>query len=355
VRVSRDTVDDAWDAFVDTVPGGGHLQTTAWARVKATAGWRATRIVLTRDDAVVGGLQLLCRDLPVGGSIGYVPRGPLEDAAGPARLATVLDALDEVAGRERLILVKLQPPPGGDEMVPALTERGFAPSALEAAPTATVVVDLRRPESAILAAMRSSVRSNIAKSRRKGVTVRAGSEADLPRFSELVAATSRRQGFDPYPPGYYRAIWRSFHPIGRARLLLAEHDGAVLSALLLVAHGDTVVYKMGGWGGSRPGLHPNELAHWTAMQWARERGYAQYDLEGIDLPTARAIARGDAVSAGDVSGLTHFKLGFGGEVVVLPGAHDRPYRRVAALASRPLAWGVAHSGRLTRRLAGRRR
>jgi lipid II:glycine glycyltransferase (peptidoglycan interpeptide bridge formation enzyme) len=353
VQVSRALFDDAWDTFVDRAPGGTHLQTTAWATVKATAGWRATRVVVSRDGAVVGGCQILLRALPLVGSVGYVPRGPLFEGDDPARLPMVLDALARVAAEERMAYLKVQPPPGGEGLVPALRDRGFAPSTLEAAPTATVRIALDRPEADILARMRKSVRNNIAGGVRKGVTIREGDEHDLPVLAELVAATSERQGFAPYPPGYYAAIWRSFHPGGRVKLFLAEHDRRVLSALLLVGYGDSVVYKMGGWSGARHDIHPNELAHWTAIRWARDHGYRYYDLEGIDLPTARTIAGGEVVPRGEMSGLTSFKLGFGGDVVVFPGAHDYSHHRALAVALRPLASALSHSNGLAHRIVGR--
>jgi len=54
-------------------------------------------------------------------------------------------------------------------------------------------------------------------------------------------------------------------------LLLADYKGEILSSILLLAFGDTVSYKMGGWSGERRDVRPNELLHWTAMRWARDR------------------------------------------------------------------------------------
>jgi len=310
-------------------------------------------VVLSRNGAVVGGCQILLRALPLVGSVGYVPRGPLFEGDDPAWLGMVLDALALVAVEERMVYLKVQPPPGGEPMVTVLRDRGFVPSTLEAAPTATVRIAVDRPEADILAGMRKSVRNNIAGGARKGVTIRDGDEYDLPLLAELVSTTSRRQGFAPYPPDYYAAIWHAFHPRGRVKLLLAEHEQQVLSALLLVGYGDSVVYKMGGWSGSRHDIHPNELAHWTAIRWARDRGYRYYDLEGIDLPTARMIARGEVVARGDMPGLTYFKLSFGGDVAVFAEAHDCSHHRALAVALRPLASALSHSNGLARRIVGR--
>lgn len=352
VEVSGAGRDDGWDTFVDRVRGGHHVQTSRWGEVKAVVGWRAVRILLRRGGDVVAGCQVLMRQWGPA-RVGYVTRGPLasEDSA----VKETIDALNRWAGASRLAYLKVQPPPHGRATAADLIGGGFAPSPLAVGPTATVLVDLTRSPEEQLRAMRAASRSNIAKARRRGLQVRAGGGSDLPAFVRLVEATSRRQGFDPYPAEYYHAMWDVFSSQNRARLVIAEHGDEVLSALLLIGYGDTVVYKMGGWSGDRNGIHPNEAAHWAGMEWAREAGYRSYDLEGIDLAVATALARGDDVPAAARAGVTHFKLGFGGDVTLLPGAYDRSFLPVLSLAVPHLAPRLDSLQKVARRLAGRRR
>jgi hypothetical protein len=60
-----------------------------------------------------------------------------------ATLSAVLDALQGLVRQERLLYLKLQPPPGGGGMSDALTERRFVPSGLDTAPRFTTRVDLQ--------------------------------------------------------------------------------------------------------------------------------------------------------------------------------------------------------------------
>lgn len=70
--------DNTWDSFVVAVPGGHHVQTSLWARVKPRLGWRAARVTLRRQGRQpVAGCQLLIRSLPLIGNVGYVTKGPL--------------------------------------------------------------------------------------------------------------------------------------------------------------------------------------------------------------------------------------------------------------------------------------
>jgi lipid II:glycine glycyltransferase (peptidoglycan interpeptide bridge formation enzyme) len=258
-----------------------------------------------------------------------------------------------VAKRQRLVLLKLQPPVGASAVGARLEDLGFIASGLGTAPLATVRLDLRQPPEALLAAMRPSLRSNIGKARRKGVTVRTGTSADLVRFVALVEDTGRRQGFSPYPARYYRALWDSFSANGRAVLLLAEREGRPLSAVLLIAWGGIVTYKMGGWSGEREGVHPNELLHWTGIEWARRAGCRWYDLDGINEEVGRAMIEGRDPGAAARQGVTHFKLGFGGEVVVSPGAYDYSPRPIVAAAVRRAGSMAEQRSWLVSRLLGR--
>ena len=342
--------DDAWDAFVRTAAGGHYVQTSRWARVKATLGWSAARVTVREGADIVAGCQLLVRRLGPAG-VAYAPRGPLLGDASSDVEAAVLDGLEEVMRAGRLVLLKLQPPTHRGDLGGRLERRGYGASALEAAPLATVLVDLSLDEDELLARMRPSARSNIRKARRKGVEIRRGSAADLPAFTQIVSQTSERQGFAPFPRRYYEAMWEEFAPAGDAALLLAEQDGRTLSAALVLGYGETAVYKMGGWSGERSDVHPNELMHWAAFGWARSRRHRFYDFDGIPVDVARALLRGED-PAGARGGTARFKLGFGGEVRVFPGAYDRGRPRAVGTAA---TWAAPRLQGAARRLLGRGR
>jgi lipid II:glycine glycyltransferase (peptidoglycan interpeptide bridge formation enzyme) len=354
VEVREGGPDPEWDDWVAATPGGHHLQTSGWGYVKAGAGWHARRILLRDHGELVGGAQLLTRKVPVVGAIGYVPRGPLLASRDPYLLDALLDALRDQARRRRMAVVKIQPPVDRADLPALLEARGLIPSTLHTAPMASAVVRVGpdRTEDEIFQALRATTRRRVRQARKRGVTVHAGTGDDLPVLQAAIEATARRQGFAPYPADYYRRLWAVFGAPGHARLLIAEHDGTPLSAALLIAFGDTVLYKIGGWRdveGSPPGA--NELLHWTGITWAHHAGHRHYDFEGIPLQVAQAARTGDTTTA---RGVAFFKLGFGGDAMVYPGTYDllpgglagRALRRALPRAER---WrGIVH------RVSGRR-
>ena len=100
VQTSEKPEDPDWDSFVAGTPGGHHVQTSLWAQVKAILGWQAVRVVVYQGDNIVAGAQMLMRSLPVGGAIGYVPKGPVCAAGGLALLELVMTELHHVAQRQ---------------------------------------------------------------------------------------------------------------------------------------------------------------------------------------------------------------------------------------------------------------
>jgi lipid II:glycine glycyltransferase (peptidoglycan interpeptide bridge formation enzyme) len=347
-------LNEAWDSFVERTPGGHHVQTTRWAEVKRTVGWHAVRVEIRRDDALVGGLQMLLKRIGPLGSVGFVPRGPLiAEDAGAGVLHVILDCLDKLVRSERVLHLKVQPPAGGEHVVATLRARGYRPSALETAPTATVLVDLDRELDDVFAGMRTNMRPNVRRAERNGVTVRAGSGDDIGTLHRLLRATADRQDFAPYPEGYYRAMWELFSSAGQAHLLVAEQGDTPISAVLLIAFRDTVLYKIGGWSGEAREARPNALMHWKAIDWSKQAGHRWYDLEGIELAVARAVMDGGAPPAASTDGVSHFKLGFGGEVVVFPAAHNHSGRGLAGRALGGIVPGIERLSPIAARLVGR--
>jgi len=218
--------------------------------------------------------------------------------------------------QSRLRQLIVDPPGGSEPVVRRMRERGFIPSQIKTGLASTLVVDLTQPEAEILSGMRSSTRRNIRKGERAGIVVRSGGREDLPAIAELFKATARRQGFVAPDEDYLRALYDVLHPLGQCHFRVAEADGVPVSAMLAVVFGDRIVYKRGGWSGTHRDGRPNEVLHWSTMRWAKGAGLARYDFDGIEPEVARAMVAGTA--GPEPTHVTRFKLGFGGEVVLLP-------------------------------------
>jgi lipid II:glycine glycyltransferase (peptidoglycan interpeptide bridge formation enzyme) len=343
IRESVDTDDPAWDAFLAQTPGGHHVQTSLWARVKARVGWRSVRLVVLRSGRIAAGAQILTRGLPLVGSIGYVPKGPLLTSDDPKLARLVVNEMRQIARKHRIQFLAVQPPDNAEVFDRLLPDHGFQPAALELVPMATVLIDLNKNVDTILADMSRKTRYNVRLGERKGITVREGTEHDIPTYYRMVVETSRRQEFAPQPEEYFRELWRIFHPHGYVKLLVAEYEGEVVSAQLGIPFGDTWINKLSVWSGRHGDRRPNEALQWAAIQWAKSNGYRYYDFEGIEPEAARAALRHEPVSDEFSQTVTSFKLGFGGEVRLFPGVHTFVHNPLLRLAFRLLRPAIAES------------
>ena len=97
------------------------------------------------------------------------------------------------------------------------------------------------------------------------------------------------------------------------RLYVAEHEGDLLGALLMVIEGNRATYLYGGVSNIKRNLMPGYALQWKAILDAKSAGCTTYDFYGFDqfsLP-GHAYAR-----------FSRFKRGFGGRAVRFIGAQD---------------------------------
>ncbi len=302
---------------------GGHLlQSWAWGELKVQFGWGVERVAAGAACA-----QVLFRAAPGGlGSLAYVPRGPAADFGDGAGVRALLEAIRPSARKRRAICLKVEP---NCEETPALEgalrAMAFRPSPQTVQPRRTILVDLEGTPETVLERMKQKTRYNIRLAERKGVTIRAGTEADLPAFYQLMEVTAERDRFAVHSEAYYTAAHRLLVPAGQGRLLLAEHEGRLLAGLVAIAFGDTACYMYGASSDEGRNLMPTYLLQWEAMRWARELGCRWYDLWGVPDEEEAVLEAQFADRSDGLWGVYRFKRGFGGRLVRTAGAWDLVY------------------------------
>jgi lipid II:glycine glycyltransferase (peptidoglycan interpeptide bridge formation enzyme) len=158
-----------------------------------------------------------------------------------------------------------------------------------------------------------SWRRNIAKAKRAGVETSEGRAEDLDEFYRLLEITQRRGGFDlgrRLP--YYRHQFQTMNAeqAGRLRLLLARHDGELLSAHTMATVGARTWYLNGANADRERSLRASNALQWSMIERAHAAGAATYDLRGVK----------DSLDPdGPHYGLLRWKLGTGGYVAETVG------------------------------------
>src|SRR5262249_22185346 len=135
------------------------------------------------------------------------------------------------------------------------------------------------------------------------------------------------------PPDYYHEIWNRLHPSDRCAVLLLHHRTRLAAGLFLLIDKGAASYLGGVSDPELLEMRPNNLLHWSAMLWARERGVTHYRFGPVfpEVPGDWPIAR-----------VSRFKSQFGGHsVTVIQGSYFlHPERYLEA--------GIAHLRQLCR-------
>ncbi|MDX1416427.1 MAG: peptidoglycan bridge formation glycyltransferase FemA/FemB family protein [Candidatus Promineifilaceae bacterium] len=324
--------DAAWDAFVSHHPQGSILQATNWARLKNRFGWTSHRVWLKKDGRLVAGAQILYRTAALGMfKMGYIPHGPLVNWQDDEQVKILFNQIDQSVYQNRAGILKLEPLLWQDdfdaEQWADLCRRGQLVIPTDTVqPPRTILVDIRGTEDEILDAMKSKTRYNIRLSGRKGVTVREGSDKDVPLFNQLIQVTGQRDNFGTHDPRYYRDAFGLLAP-DYAVLLIAEFEERPLAAAFITAWGDTATYLYGASGNEERNRMPAYAVQWAAIKWAKKMGCKTYDLWGIPDASEETLESEFTQRKEGLWPVYRAKRGYGGQIRRTVGAADRVYNQ----------------------------
>jgi CelD/BcsL family acetyltransferase involved in cellulose biosynthesis len=147
----------------------------------------------------------------------------------------------------------------------------------------TFVIDLDRPEEAILAAMRPRTRTYVRQAERRGLRTERATTLDFAdEYYEQLAGVFGRQGLVPtYGVDRVRQIIQALGPTDEVLLLrVRAANGDSIATSVVVGRNHRAVMWGAAFGRDRADLHPNEPMHWAAMRYWRSRGLARYDMGG---------------------------------------------------------------------------
>jgi FemAB-related protein (PEP-CTERM system-associated) len=194
---------------------------------------------------------------------------------------------------------------------------GKRPELLEGNLYVRWVFSLTADTDAMWNSLRKPVQKRVKRSRRLGVDVRlADQRRDIDTYYRLhLLVRSRKHGMPPQSIQFFYALWDTFHASGKLQLLLAEQEGRVIAAMILLGSGKTMRCAYSASDDAHLNLAPNNLLFWKSMEWSGAHGYETLDFGR----TAR-----------DNQGLMDFKQRWGATMEPLPYYY---YPRISGLAT----------------------
>jgi len=303
-----------WNQFLTNFPDAHLLQMGEWGELKEGFGWEPVRVILEN-----AGVQILFRRLPLGFTIGYIPKASSDQLT--ASNDQFWREVDLVCRKNRAVFLKIEPDAWDDatNLYPAT----FKNSTHNIQPPRTILLDIQAAEEDILARMKPKCRYNIRLAEKKGVTVRAWD--DVSAFHEMMIVTGGRDKFGVHSNEYYQRAYDLFHPKGTCELLVAEYEGKPLASLMVFANGKRAWYVYGASNNEERNRMPTYLLQWEAIRWAKARGCEEYDLWGVPDEDEETLEAQFESRHDGLWGVYRFKRGFGGQVKRAVQALDRVY------------------------------
>lgn len=280
------------------------LQSEEWLQFQEAAGKEVIRI--SQDDFSVKGIA---HTLPMVGTYLYTPRWPMEE------IRNELEVVIARAREKKAAWIRIEPTTEVllEEVKKALSYKIVkAPHDMQ--PREHFIIDIAKTEEELLAAMKSKVRYNIRLAEKKAVKVFVTRERRYQEaFFALIDATAKRQHILPHPRSYYEKYFSVFSE-AMCELWVAEYQGKVLAANIVLFYGAVTTYLHGGTSDEHRDVMAPVLLQWAQIREAKKRGCTVYDFGGVNMNQEK----------NGWEGITRFKTGFSPETTptMYPGSYD---------------------------------
>lgn len=312
------------DAFVRGHENCHFMQTSLWGHVKSDWGWYGI-LCRSAEGEILGSMALLRHDLRYFHTcLLYAPRGPVFTDGDTATFHALIAAAKTLAKREGAYCLRIDPRIAAQDTLfaDAVEKEGFSVNAASDftlfQPRMCYVLRLAGlTEETLAAQYHRTTRYNIHHALRSGITVRLGSEDDLPRFCQMMEQVAEKNGFEARKAPYFAAVLKELQ--GSARLYLAEKEGEVVAGALMVLMGNRAWFMYGCSDTEARKEHPNELLQWRMQCDAIKAGCQWFDFRGVE---------GYPTESNPKLGLHRYKQGFSAEFCEYIGQCDFAPRRL---------------------------
>jgi lipid II:glycine glycyltransferase (peptidoglycan interpeptide bridge formation enzyme) len=339
------------------------LQSEEWRKFQESVGRQTFCISIPHPNPIPKGegdfefqASIIEHKLSLVGKYFYCPRGPITEAQSPKPKAqSFLKDLLDLAKKEKAGWIRIDPE--NDEalnLIKKNTEYKIVKASHDMQPREIFVIDITKTEGELLAEMKPKTRYNINLSLKRGVSVKAISNFQFPisnplrqssneasqtlntndqnqkyisEFIRLVNLTENRKGIKFHSADYYQKMLEVI-PENMLKLYVAEYNGKVIAANLIVFYGNTAIYLHGATDDEYRNVMAPYMLQWQAILDAKKAGYMFYDFGGISTNYESGT---NVRITNSWAGITKFKLGFSPNTqpVEFPGSYDiiiNPFR-----------------------------
>ncbi|MBU1119086.1 peptidoglycan bridge formation glycyltransferase FemA/FemB family protein [Patescibacteria group bacterium] len=316
IEAKEITKKETFEAFNLSAKNQLFLQSWNYGELCKGLSEKVFRLGVYEENRLVGIAQIIVVEAKRGSHF-FCPYGPVFNEWKSEYFSTFIDYLKKRGENESIAFVRVSPFIKNTIKNDTLfKDQGAVDAPMHALAETTWLVDLTQSEEEIMEGMRKTNRNLIRRAVKEGVVVeKSTDDSAVEEFIALHKQTKLKHDFTPYPDSFFREQVKQFRRESEVLVYNARYQDTVISSAIIMYYGKMAAYHHGANSLEHQKIPSSYLIQWEAMQEAKKRGCTVYNFWGVSPDKDRPHP---------ISGVSHFKRGFGGYQYDLLHAQDFP-------------------------------
>jgi lipid II:glycine glycyltransferase (peptidoglycan interpeptide bridge formation enzyme) len=293
-------------------------QSWEWGELVRREGKEVDRICIKHAGEIIFCAQIFYYPLFLG-TYAFSPKGPVVRLDFQKKITDAYKLLTDYLKKKKCLFWRLEPHHSVENLEKIMKFK----KVIDINPRTTTIANLMVSDEELLARMHSKTRYNIRLAEKKNLVI--SYEKNSAVFMKLMEETGVRDGFRLHAKKHYEYILSS----SIAEQITLWHESTPVAVGVFIPFGKTYTYLFGASNYELRNVMAPHLIQWEGMKLGKKHGCSRYDFFGI-APSINSTKE-EGVEKSDehqydpkhqYSGVTRFKLGFGGSVVEEAGTFD---------------------------------
>jgi lipid II:glycine glycyltransferase (peptidoglycan interpeptide bridge formation enzyme) len=329
LTIKEITEKNTWEEFLSGCAEKTFLHSWNWGEFQKKEGNKIWRQGVYGSDNKLAAVALVVKIKARRGTFLFIPHGPI--ASGKSKteesryFKILLDGFKKLGKEEKADFIRVAPIlERTKENTQIFKSSGFRKAPIHMHPEVTWELDISKPEEEILSGMRKTTRYLIRQAQKNNdiEIIKIQNKEGLKTFYEVHKETSLRHKFVPFSLKYIENEFDSLKDDNQISIFLGKYKSKVVSSAIVVYWQDAGFYHHGASLSEYNKVPVSYLLQWEAIKEAKARGCLAYNFWGIapDIKKESDVSK----SKHPWSGLSLFKMGFGGKIKEYVATQDFP-------------------------------
>ena len=319
MEVSEITNKDIWENFLLNCEEKTFLDSWNWGEFQKKMGNKIWRFGVF-ENKLLFSVALVIKITARRGTFLFIPHGPVVKNGRElfSTISTILEELKKIAREEKVSFIRIAPIlQRKEENIKIFKNLGFRDAPIHIHPELTWELDLTPSEEELLMGLRKTTRYLIRQAQKnKDIEIyQSKNIEDIEIFNNLYQEVVDRHRFVPFSLNYLKNEFLAFNSDNQISIFLGKYKNEIISSGIFIFWQNIGFYHHGATSLKYPKIPVFYLLQWEAIREAKKRYCQTFNFWGI-APTNN--------QKHPWSGLTLFKMGFGGQKKEYVKTQDLP-------------------------------